>query len=225
MLGRGDEIQVQRTRLRDVDVPMTAHEALRWAWRAARDHDPAARLVLITSGEDLDSAGRSRLWEFQVDLPDRRAQATLRVGMDEDADDDPDDEAGGVLLVELVRPFVPPGDLWDLMAQGEAAVRRHVLTHWQRQLAGRLPLPLPGYDSPQAVAGLRAQGVALGLGCYLGARVQVDGSAVWYIHAGDEVRTTPFGPAALPAGTPPALEPPSGPAGTLPAGNAPDDPG
>jgi hypothetical protein len=222
MLGRGDEVQVQRTRLRDVDVPLTAHEALRWAWPAAREHDPAARLVLITSGEDLDTAGRSRLWEFHVDLPNRRAQATLRVGEDDDADD----EDGGVLLVEMVRPFVPPGDLWDLMAQGEDAVRRHVLTHWQRQLAGRLPLPLPGYDSPQAVSALRAQGVALRLGCYLGARVQVDGSPVWYLHAGDEVRITPFGPAALPAGSPGALEPPSGgPTGALPAGNEPGDPG
>jgi hypothetical protein len=99
-----------------------------------------------------------------------------------------------------------------------------VLTHWQRQLAGRVPLPLPGYDSPQAVAALRAQGVTLGLGCYLGARVQVDGSAVWYVHAGDEVRTTPFGPAALPAGSPAALEPPSaGSAGRLPAGTPEDD--
>jgi hypothetical protein len=220
MLGRGDEVQVQRTPLRDVDVPLTAHEALRWAWPAARERDPAARLVLITSEEDLDTAGRSRLWEFQVDLPNRRAQATLRVGMD----DDPDDEDSGVALVEIVRPFVPPGDLWDIMAQGEDAVRRHVLTHWQRQLAGRLPLPLPGYDSPHAVAALRAQGVTLGLGCYLGARVQVDGSAVWYLHAGDEVRTTPFAPAALPAGPPAALEPPSaGRAGSLPPANLDDD--
>jgi hypothetical protein len=110
------------------------------------------------------------------------------------------------------------------MAQGEDAVRRHVLTHWQRQLAGRLPRPLPGYDSPHAVAALRAQGVTLGLGCYLGARVQVDGSAVWYLHAGDEVRTTPFAPAALPAGPPAALEPPSaGRAGSLPPANLDDD--
>ena len=66
--------------------------------------------------------------------------------------------------------------------------------------------------------------MTLGLGCYLGARVQVDGSAVWYVHAGDEVRTTPFGPAALPAGPLAALEPPSaGSAGRLPAGTPEDD--
>jgi len=38
-------------------------------------------------------------------------------------------------------------------------------------------------------------------GSYLGARLQVTGEAVWYIHAGDAVYTTPFGPAALPAGS------------------------
>ena len=211
MLERGDTVEVQRTVLRDADLPLTAHEALRWAWPAAQARDPEARLVLITSGEDLDAAGRAGLWEFQVDLPARRAHATLRVGAGDEADDadDPDaPAAGGCVLLEQVRPFVPPGDLWELMRQGEAAVQRHVLLQWQRQLAGRPPLPLPCYDSPRALAALRAAGAEPGHGCYLGARVQVDGTAVWYLPAADRVFTTPFGPAALPPGAPALLPAP-----------------
>src|SRR5215212_10021427 len=142
MLENGENVEVQRTPLRDADTRMTAHEALRWALPAARARDPDARMVLISSGEDLDAGGRSTLWEFHLDLPARRAHATIRVG----PDDDPDEEPGCVLLAQI-RPFVPPsGDLWEIMAQGEEAVRRFVLGHWQRQLAGRPPLPLPGYD-------------------------------------------------------------------------------
>ncbi len=211
---RWDEVQTQRTRLRDLDLPCTAHAALREAWPAARAHDPAARCVLITSGEDLDERGRATLWELQVDLPQRRAQATLSIGIDED-----DDYGRPCVLVAQVRPFIPPGDLWEIMREGEEAMRRHETVSWQRLLVGRPPLPLPGYDSDHAVAALLAHGGRTGRGRWLGARVQVDGSAVWYLHrGGDEPLTTPFGPAALPAGPdgaapdvrPPLLPPDSG---------------
>jgi hypothetical protein len=205
MLESGDNLEMQRMPLRDLDLPMTAHEALRWALPAATERDPDARMVLITSGEDLDATGRSYLWEFHLDLPIRRAHVTLHVGQD----DDPDADTACALVVQM-RPFVPPsGDLWEIMAQGEEAVRRYVLTHWQRQLAGRPPLPLPGYDSPRAMAALLNQGAEVGRGRYLGARVQVDGTAAWYIQAGNRVFTTPFGPLALPGAHRAALAPPS----------------
>ena len=193
------EPRERRTPLRDLAVPLTAQAAFREAWPAATQYDPDARLVLITSGEDLDGAGQAGLWEFFVDLPGRQAQGTFSVGRVEVPEDD--DLEYSPILLEQVRPFVPPGDLWEVLRQGEAATRRYYTAQWLKHLAGRPALPVPFYDSSRAVPALAAQGVEFGRrGQYLGARVQVTGEAVWYIQVGEDVVVTAFAPLALPPG-------------------------
>ncbi|HUS15030.1 MAG TPA: hypothetical protein VM536_08450 [Chloroflexia bacterium] len=207
LLGRMGEVETRRTLLRDVDGPVTAHAALRIAWPAATARDPAARMRLITSSEDLDEQGLASRWEFQLDYPARYAQATLTVGINPDSDDE---DGRADELVERVHPFVPPGDLWELMREGEEALRATLDAAWRRHLSGRPPLPLPGYDSPVAVAALLRQGAILRGGTYLGARLQVTEEAVWYIQGEDQVYTTSFGPAALPPGAAAELPAPPG---------------
>lgn len=185
--------------LRDLEVPLTAGVAFRAAWPVVRGYDPGARLVLVTSGEDLDDAGRATFWEFHFDLPDRRAQATLSVGLPAAPDDE--DRRPPCTLLAQMRPFVPPGDLWEIMRAGEEAERRYYAEQWRKQLAGRPPLPIPFHDSARAAEALAAQGVEFhsGHGLYLGGRVQVTGEAVWYITVAGEVYTTPFAAPVLPA--------------------------
>ncbi len=196
LLGRGGEVSTRRTPLRGLDTRLTAHAALDLVERAALERDPNARLRLILSSEDMDATGRAGLWEFQWDLPARYASATIRIGVDPDSDGE--DES---VMVEQVHPFVPPGDLWDLLRESEETLRRTLATHWQRHLSGRPALDGRGYDSPHALATLLRRGATLGSGSYLGARVQVAGDSVWYLHADEQFYSTPFGPPALPPGT------------------------
>jgi hypothetical protein len=201
-----DEPSTRREPVHGSAGPLTAREAFRLIWSEALTRDPAPRLMLVTSWEDVAADGRSGLWEFQLDLPTRVAHATYGVGFD----DDPDAAAGVLLLVEHLRPFVPPDDPWDLMRMGEDAARARRAEHWRRLLAGRTPLPVPFHDSPQAAAALTAQGVRweADRGLYLAGKSLVSGDPVWSVQIGSEAFTTPWAPLALPP-APGGLLPPA----------------
>jgi hypothetical protein len=202
-----DEPSTRREPLHGLSGPVTAREAFREIWPEALARDPAPRLMLVTSGEDIGPDGRSGLWEFQLDLPTRVAHATYGIGFD----DDPDAASGVLLLVEHLRPFVPPDDPWDLMRMGEEAARARRAEHWRRLLAGRTALPIAFYDSPQAAAALTAQGVRWepGRGLYLAGKSLVSGDAVWSVQVGSEAITTPWAPPALPPPGRDLLPPPA----------------
>jgi hypothetical protein len=73
------------------ELPRTGPTTAREAWELARPEalalDPGARLLLVTSGTDLQADGRSLTWEFLLALPARQARVLVSLAPPESAAD------------------------------------------------------------------------------------------------------------------------------------------
>lgn len=182
----------KRTRLAGITGPLTAREAFAIADPAAKGYDADAFCHLITAGERIDGKGLSDLWELFYMLPNARARATFRVGIDEHCD--PDEEWEQRFLFEDVRPFAhhKPGDiLGRLIRVGAFDVR----AQWRRELERHAPLPVSFRDSPEAVRAFIADGENFASGdihLTLQTRTLATGEAVWWSMAYGIEYTTPF---------------------------------
>lgn len=110
--------------------PLTFLEAWEIARPAALEFDDKPQLILITSGTDIRSNGRSFSWEFLFHLPKRRARLMVSLFPSEKAEL-PEDAP--IVLFQRVTPC------------SESERFR--------------PLPETFRDSPEVVAELSAQGV------------------------------------------------------------------
>jgi hypothetical protein len=149
---------------------MRAHEAWAFARPHAESLDPQAKLVLITSGTDIQADGRSFTWEFLFRLPRRQARLLLTYAP---ADDAPDVDRAPVMVVTRVTT---------------AADRDDVAV-----------LPLVFRDSPEVIAEFARGGVDFVAGptdMKLEARISAAGQPVWVTCLGDEARTVDFTPSA-----------------------------
>lgn len=145
--------------------PMTAHEAWAMALPQARALDPDAKLVLVTSGTDLQADGRSFTWEFLFHLANRK--------------------------VRLLLTYEPADSAAEPDGQPVAQVRR-INPAPEQQVAA---LPLAFRDSPEVVAAFSRGGVDFVAGpgdMKLEAKVSATGQAVWVTYYWDGEHGTPF---------------------------------
>ena len=146
-------------------VPLSA------AWTLAKGRvdgiDASARLLFITSGLDLDAAGRSRAWEFRFHLP--QVGAILWLSLEADPESEDIDQAAWI-ITQRSQP--------------------------ETESDSALPsLPLPFRDSSDAVAELAAAGVDFVAGptdLKLESEVLSDGSACWVVRLRDDERRVPL---------------------------------
>jgi hypothetical protein len=152
--------------VRRQSAPMTAHEAWAFAKPRAGSLDPEAKLVLITSGTDMQADGRSFTWEFLFHLHRRKARVLLTYAP---ADDAADPEQAPIMMVERITTATDP--------------------------AGMAALPWEFRDSPGVVAELSRSGVDFVAGptdLKLEARVGATGQAVWTTYYWNEARSVAF---------------------------------
>lgn len=148
---------------------MTAVVAAQWARTAARELDPGAALVGMSSDEHIDGTGRTFGWQLSYELPYRGTSLVVSIDLG---------------LGHSRHEHHPPMymTLEELPGQSDATV---------------VPTPLPTHfrDSPAAVAELAAQGLDLGpngTSASLRTRRLPDGSVVWAAEAGGQEYMAPF---------------------------------
>lgn len=73
--------------VRETPGPLTAHEAWAYAKVEALELDVRAQLVLVRSGTDIRTDGKSFSWEFLFVLPGRNASILLSYGSPENCQD------------------------------------------------------------------------------------------------------------------------------------------
>jgi hypothetical protein len=150
----------ERRLAREQPGPMTAHESWAIAHPEVKKLDEAAKLTLVTSGLDIDHAGRSFTWEFMFVVPRLRATALVTLAPADDAED---------------VDRAPIHMTLRLSAAAESELTR----------AG---LPVAFRDSPDVVAELAAQGVDFVAGptdLKLESRQLRSEEAVWVTYYGD----------------------------------------
>ncbi len=146
---------------------MNAHQTWAVAAPAVRDLDRQARLILITSGLDMNAEGRSHCWEFVFFLSRRHLVLMIGLAPDPAA---PDVDHAPCILSRRSRPAT------DLDATRPA-------------------FPGTFRDSPEAVAELSTMGVDIIAGpsdMKLEGRVSPSGEANWVTYDWDEARRVPF---------------------------------
>lgn len=145
--------------------PLTVKEAWSIVLDAVLRVAPDYRLILITSGEDINSEGRSRVWEFGLHFPGHLVQGIFGI----EPCDMEESESALCLVTEL--------SVLSGLDQAE---------HY---------LPQEFKDSPQAVTELAQGGadwISGSTSMNLQTRLLSDGSAVWWTSSYDRRFQTPF---------------------------------
>lgn len=160
-----DKVSEGIARLPDVTGPLTAREAHAIVGPMAQGISGQPVLVLISSGFDINSEGRSFHWEFVFHFPDRSAQAVYSF-------------AGGNRELSGTVPSVE----WRISPRRDAEVER-------------ASLPLDFTDSPAAVRELGRVGVDWEAGdsdLTLATKRLSSGEVVWAAESHGEIFTIPF---------------------------------
>lgn len=156
---------VTKKLVRENPGPLTVFEAWVYAKEEALSLNSEAKLILITSGTDIRSDGKSFIWEFLFSLNSRQARVLLTYGPSDDA---VDIESASIMLVKRVSK----------------ATDRSVLA-----------LPFDFRNSPEVVEELSRSGVDFVAGptdMKLEAKVSAEGKPVWVTFFWGEERTVPF---------------------------------
>ncbi|MCP9887407.1 hypothetical protein KBY96_05580 [Cyanobium sp. ATX 6A2] len=106
LLKRSLKPSEQRRLVRETPGPLTAHEAWAYAKVEALALDGRAQLVLVTSGTDIRTDGKSFAWEFLFDLPGHNASILLSYGPPENCQDV--DSAPVLVVMRVSMTSRPP---------------------------------------------------------------------------------------------------------------------
>ncbi len=125
--------------------PLTVHEAFMVVEPEAKRFDLSARLTRIVSGPGLDAEGKTLVWNFHYQFPERWAHAIFSthsqpVGSDQQAE----------YLEFSVTPFPAPGSaMAKMLSEGQGGF---VEQQWQVELERCEALPTDFSDSAEVFA-------------------------------------------------------------------------
>lgn len=175
--GRIEEKVTTREELDAPGGPVTACEAFGVVVEIARAYDEQARLTRVSSGPGLDEQGRTTLWTFQYQFPNRWAQAVLSVhtGPPGTKPGSPDE-----FLEVNVTPFPAPGSaMAKMLTEGQSGF---VEQQWKVELERHAPLAENFRDSSEVFQAWINDGLSLatlGPGVRLEGMTLPLGGAVW----------------------------------------------
>lgn len=182
----------QERKLPTLTEPPTARQAFAVVAPVAAQYDPEARLVRVSSGENISYLGTASSWEWVFLLPNRRARALFRTELRLDPQTGLPDAN---YLVERIMPFPEAGAVVAQMRGAGTMTDATINQAWQQELLARPPLPIPFRDSPEAVQSLSAQGadfVDSDDPLSLTSKLLANGDAVWSVLIEDDEYQTPF---------------------------------
>lgn len=149
-----------RLRLEIDPGPLTAREALVHAELVARKLDSRARFTSISSGIDLNAAGRSLTWYFSYELPTRGVKLALHLEPCGDVSDPERDALCLAVKEEPILPALEPALEADLCRTFKKTPQQLYEFRLEVHIADLPPeLPRDFKDSPDVVAFMAAQGV------------------------------------------------------------------
>jgi hypothetical protein len=149
---RWNALQTRMIETPALSCSLTACEAYAIVEPHVLAYDQAAKLIAITSGEDISHTGHSNQWELFFDLPNARAHVIYSYVLELAEDAATGVEQEQRQLVEKITPFPHPNSTMAQMLGAGALKEQAVADQWAKQLARHSALPVPFRDSPDVVA-------------------------------------------------------------------------
>ena len=178
---------LRRPRAWKIDLGAGQIERVRPIWEVVRTTamrcDRDARLRWISSPEGVCSLGRSRRWEFFLDLPGHRSQLQLNWQLQ---------DAEATLEAQQI-PFPAVGSIHQRLVEQGKSLYRELGTLWEQERQRSQELPVEFRDSDLATAQLVEQGLDVIEDDFtLSSGWHADGYPQWVARCGDREYRTHF---------------------------------